>query len=192
MTWSGESDTTGSGIYTYRDDGSPGNLVGLDSQIVMWSGGAPTFVEQSAITGVADGDFIEHIKASGAGASAYGVESSTSYSSTVGITYSVIPGTTITTPASGEYFCSFNADISADKSNKELRFAIFVDGVIVDSSERDITSQSAGQRAILSTSALATVDGTQSVDVRWRRVGSSALWTIDGRTLGMIKVINNT
>ena len=52
MTWHGESGDSGSGLYTYTNDGSPGVLVGVENHLLAWNYGLPVFVEQASITGV--------------------------------------------------------------------------------------------------------------------------------------------
>jgi hypothetical protein len=53
MTWAGESGPVNSGLYTYTDDGSPGELVGNPGDLVMWEQGVPEFMPQASITGSA-------------------------------------------------------------------------------------------------------------------------------------------
>lgn len=53
MTWAGESGPVNSGLYTYTDDGSPGELVGNPGDLVMWEQGIPKFMPQVSVTGSA-------------------------------------------------------------------------------------------------------------------------------------------
>jgi len=182
MTWAGEAGTDGSGLYTFTDDGSPGKLTGIETQIVMWKNNLPIFVDQASLT----------VFASGAPVSAFAVGASVSFASTIGASYTQIPDMTIVTPPSGTYICFFNSDVNADKSSREMEFAIFAGGVESIQSERRFSSQTANQRGLITTAGAAiTLDGTQNIDVRWKSVGATALWTLGGRTLAIFKSVNN-
>ena len=56
MTWSGESGPASSGLYTFTNDGSPGELTGAPGEVVMWEQGVADFMPQTSLTGVLPAD----------------------------------------------------------------------------------------------------------------------------------------
>lgn len=52
MTWPGETSGGGSGLYIFTDDGSPAELIGNESDILVFQDGLPIFVSQASLTGV--------------------------------------------------------------------------------------------------------------------------------------------
>ena len=50
MTWAGETTEFGSGLYVFTSDGSPGEIVGNEEDVILWRSGLPEFVSQSELT----------------------------------------------------------------------------------------------------------------------------------------------
>jgi len=194
MTWSGEDPA--SGVMIFTEDGSPGSVIGTDGQILTWTSGTPAgseakFLDASEAVGI-DIDFVNNIQASGAANAVYAVADSIPIISTIGLLFTQVSGMVIETPPSGTYVVFFNADVTADKSSREIQIAVFAGGTVVDSSVRNLTSESANQEAIISTAGVAVdVNGSEDIDIRIKRIGQSASWTIGGRTLSAFLAINN-
>jgi len=92
------------------------------------------------------------------------VEDTVPFTSTSTI-YQLIPSM-ILTPPSGTYYCIFNADIAED-----MEYAIFVDGVILNETIR-VNRLDSGES--VDSLGLATVNGSQSIEVRSRSLFGSS------------------
>lgn len=51
MTWSGESGPSNSGLMQFTSDGSPNELTGAPSEVLLWNNGTPKFMPQNSISG---------------------------------------------------------------------------------------------------------------------------------------------
>ena len=106
--------------------------------------------------------------------------------------YELIPGMTLT-PGGGDFLAWFSASVNADVGLPESIFvAIFVNGVIVAHTEREIHFDSSldGGAIFLSAATHALVQPTdgQVVDIRWRVTSGATTMTVRHRTLNLIKL----
>lgn len=105
--------------------------------------------------------------------------------------YEVIPGMTLT-PGGGDYLAWFTSSFNATTSLPESIFiALFVNGVIVSHTEREIHFDSSmGSQTFLfgGTHALVQPTDGQVVDVRWKISDSATCMAVLGRTLNLIKL----
>jgi len=77
----------------------------------------------------------------------------------------LVPNMSVT-PASGTYFVTFSTTASMNKNGQFVEAAIFVDGVELPSSHRELGGQS-NNRGNFNCQARATVDGTEVIEARW-------------------------
>jgi hypothetical protein len=96
----------------------------------------------------------------------YNSVTATATTSTTAITYQVINGMQIT-PVSGTYNVTFSTTLETSTNNMVGEYAIFVAGVIQQVSHRLHEPKSGGSRLSVYTQAVVTVNGSQTVDVRW-------------------------
>lgn len=98
-----------------------------------------------------------------------------------------------TTPLPGTYKVTFSGTLQSNSNNSKIYVSIYAGGSQIAGTERVETPQfQSGLSASLSittstaTDCLATVDGTQAIEVRWRRDGGVAVSL--ARTLTVVKV----
>ncbi len=101
--------------------------------------------------------------------------------------YELMDSMTLTPPA-GDYLVIFSTDISGPTVGVNGDFidaAIFVDGTILQHTERDIENEGSidGLPYPLATNAKITVDGTETVEVRWKVTAAEGTWTAHERSL---------
>lgn len=121
--------------------------------------------------------------------------SSNSTVSTTSGTYSVVSGMT-TTPAAGTYFVLFTGTFRIADNNADGNFAIFKAGTIVTESTRRLFTTVSILLGLLNNSigasgtpmAVVTVDGTQTIDGRFRSTNGNAI-SCDNRTMILIRVL---
>lgn len=118
--------------------------------------------------------------------------SRTTSTSTTGAAFSIIPTLTFTTPASGTYFVSFSGAGECNTDNTQGLTAIFVDGVEQTASTSQIGTDITGFaslgfiRGSLVSQTIASVNGSQNIDVRFRVTGGTL--TVFTCTFTIIKV----
>ena len=118
--------------------------------------------------------------------------SSTSDATSSATAYEVIPGMEIT-PGGGDYLAWFSASVNGDGGLPESIFvALFVNGVIVDHTEREIHFDSSLEDTTFLSAAthslIQPTDG-QIVDVRWRVTSGATTMTVRHRTLNLVKLV---
>jgi len=113
----------------------------------------------------------------GGGAPPMGIVEGTSFVSTTSSSAPgiALPGMSIT-PAAGKYLFSFSAYCATNNKEKDITFAIYVDGVQVTASVRILRPKDNSSKVKISvhSQVLATVNGAQLVEVRW--------WVTSGTT----------
>jgi len=205
MSWPGEAGSAMSGLYTYTNDGSPGNVSGFQDDVLLWKNGLPIFIPQPSITGIAPlsinqiGDvntfgvvtggflgwngsqWVPLTPTGGGGSRAYATGSivTTATSST---TYVAVPNTTLTIP-SGNWHCLFSAGAGHNKNAQLVEAAVFFNGVEVIQSARGVGGQ-ADNRGNFNVQGL--INGSGVVQVRYRQTsiaGGGPLGTIYRRLL---------
>lgn len=92
--------------------------------------------------------------------------------------YVLMPNMIHTNPPAGNYIVSFSASgREAASNNNDEQYAIFVGGSIVQHTERDMNfDNNAGARDIrksMHTQCLASVNGSQNIEVRWNNSGGT-------------------
>lgn len=102
----------------------------------------------------------------------------------VSVTYQPIGSGIILLPTEGRYKCDFSGIVSNSSNTGVAYVAIFVGGVQITNSERNTTNTSANTN-ILSTNANVYVDGTQSIEVRWKNQSIANTSTMTNRTLSL-------
>lgn len=211
MTWAGENST--SGVMTFTEDGTPGNAIGSPGDILTWGDptSIPEFVSQSSITGVAPlnlsqiGDvsavnpdvnqFLGWNGSQWAPENPQGEGGPRAYTTgaidtitTSAILFNDVPDMTLSVP-SGEWHVLFSAAASHNKNSQQVVAAIFIDGVQIEESHREIGGQ-ANNIGNFNCQALASTTG-QPVVVRWRQTsvgGGGPVATMFERSLFAIEV----
>lgn len=103
----------------------------------------------------------------------------------------LIAGMTVT-PLAGTYYVSFSCDISSGSSGAAISVSVYVAGVQVTQSLRKIIPFSGGTltsgsgRGAMYTQALASVNGSQAIEIRWST--SNAGPTAADRNMILLKV----
>lgn len=119
----------------------------------------------------------------------YDQVSSTSSTSTSSSSYSQISSMT-TTPPAGTYMISFSGLGSGTNDDQQMQVAIYVDGSPQSYSERDYgydsNSTNNSGRFSMHSEAVATVDGTESIEVRYKT--NSGTFNVTNRSLILLKV----
>lgn len=92
--------------------------------------------------------------------------SATSVTSTISSTYNVISGMT-STPSAGMYVVLFSSTGSTSKSSAIINYGIFINGTLVDSSERTYRGTTSTTHTLY-TQAKVTVNGSQTIDIRYK------------------------
>ena len=86
------------------------------------------------------------------------------------------------TPGAGDYLISFSGTVSNSNSSRDVFMSIFVNGTKIAASERQVTSNTGGDKCTIATSAYFTgLLASQSIEIRWRAESDTA--TITNRTL---------
>lgn len=82
----------------------------------------------------------------------------------------LIPGPMQFTPVAGTYYVIFSATTSVSNRNRNGYISIYIDGAQIPESERELSGLFRGQNAHFSatTIAIATVNGSQFIEARWR------------------------
>jgi hypothetical protein len=166
--------------------------MGSSAQLIAELSGVPAWQNIEDIPGLDEiSDVVNIIIESGAAVGVFST-SELATATTTSDTYTVVPGMTIT-PPSGDYLCSFNSSMQANKSNVKIRIGIFIDDVEILESERSSTVSSNNDPYIMSTVGIASVSGVNEISVRWRRdsSASSPTWSVFGRTFSAIKSTRN-
>lgn len=106
-------------------------------------------------------------------------------------TYALITGMTVT-PASGTYHVSFSASGSCASGGADVLYGIFGAGTILQHSERNSGWMGGGQtndyEVSLHTQAVVTVNGSQTIEVHYKVMGSSHTMTFHERSIFLLKV----
>jgi len=109
--------------------------------------------------------------------------------STTSGTYNTITSMTVT-PSSGTYIITFSSSGNGSFNGADMNYAIFVAGVIVQNTERNLNFGGAasvnGFDSALYTQTIAAVNGSQVVDVRYKT--NSGTFTVHKRSMMLIKV----
>jgi hypothetical protein len=104
---------------------------------------------------------------------------------TTSTTYTLLTGATITPPA-GTYYVNFNCStVNSGNGAQRNFFSIYVGGVQNTSTER-VTGIAGGSYTNISTSGIATVNGSQAIEIRWRVAAGTG--TVLGRNLTILKL----
>lgn len=82
-------------------------------------------------------------------------------------TPTVITGMTLT-PPTGTYKVNFSADVNSDSNNRNHVFGIYLNGVLVGGTTRRANTDAGKHRIVSITSPRLTLNGTDTVDVRWQ------------------------
>lgn len=112
--------------------------------------------------------------------------SATITTSTTAATYQVIDSMT-TTPAAGTYIVTFSSSMGIDNKATSIDYAIFVAGVQELISHRFLDSGVSGSRNVSHTHRIVTVNGAQTVDVRWQITSNTA--TCYERSMILLRVL---
>ena len=132
-----------------------------------------------------DGNWLLQVATTtAAGIQSYSVGSITTFS-TSSSTDVIVTGLTVT-PVSGRYALWYSADITIGSNNRIAECVVFVDGVVVEGTRRDVQGTGSNYRAGQQTIAEVSVDGTEAVDIRVN-VSSGSL-TVAGRRLLLIRL----
>jgi len=111
--------------------------------------------------------------------------SATSNTTTTSSSYVLLSGMTVT-PAAGTYLCFFSTTLhTSNLTVISAYFTFYLDGTQVTHTERRIDTY-ASYDIPVATQGIMTVDGSQAIEVRWRRTGGTN--TAYQRTLNIIKV----
>lgn len=101
----------------------------------------------------------------------------------------LMTGMTIT-PVSGTYLVVFSCFVNSSTDGAEITASIYVGGSRVTYTERDSTPRGvfgAGTDAsVIATNCIASVNGSQAIEIRWRRTAGTA--TVNNRTMNLIKL----
>src|SRR5690606_21764329 len=99
------------------------------------------------------------------------------------------------TPAAGIYLAIFSTSLDNSSNNANVIVSLYVGGSQIAHTERQATPQIQGGitpslniSIPVSTQGIVTVNGSQAVEVRWRRTAGTA--TAHERTLTLIKLSN--
>lgn len=115
--------------------------------------------------------------------------SSTVTTSTTSTTYVVVNSMT-TTPIAGDYIVLFSSSGNGNTQNQQMEYVIFVDGVEITRSHKfqnyAISNAMNNMRNVFYTQARVTVNGAQTIDVRYRTDTGS--FTMYERNLILIEV----
>ncbi len=95
------------------------------------------------------------------------------------------------TPATGTWYMSFSSTAKGSTSSQQMEYAIFVDSVVHDHSERRLDWNSGGQGnelwMTMHSQSIITTDGTDLVEVMYKTdIGT---FTVGPRSLVFIKLI---
>lgn len=113
----------------------------------------------------------------------------TANTTTTSTTYILLNAMT-STPPSGDYLVSFSASCSTNAGSAEYFYAIFVDGTIVQHSERQIYDGNFNfvlLNLTMHTQAVVSVNGSQTIEIRQRRTTGGTI-TVFERSLQLIKL----
>lgn len=116
------------------------------------------------------------------------IATSTTTTSTTSATYVVINAMSIT-PAEGTYLVTFSASGGTSANSATANFAIFVDGSIVQHTERSMIHGAfifGSVRNVMHTQTITTVNGSQSIDVRYTR--NAGTFQVFERNLILVKL----
>lgn len=113
--------------------------------------------------------------------------SATGSTTTTSATNAVISGMTIT-PASGRYLVLFSANTQSVTNTSVTEISVFNNAVQNTTTIRTNTYPS-GAFLHISTISLELVNGSQAIDVRWRRVSGTGTPTMTNRQLILIRVL---
>lgn len=116
----------------------------------------------------------------------------TADATTTSATYVLLTGMTLT-PAAGTYLVMFSTSVDHNTDNADVFVNIYVGGAIVAHTERQATPQNtafgaATQSIGLATQTIATVNGSQAIEARWRTTAATA--TAHERTLTIVRLNN--
>ena len=82
--------------------------------------------------------------------------------------YVTMTNTAITTPAAGTYLAMYTVSTSNSSGGETNTSAIHIDGAIVTNSLVSVITGSNNQRLTQAFTGIITLNGTQSLDIRWR------------------------
>lgn len=108
-------------------------------------------------------------------------------------TYTALPSSTFTTPSSGDYLMNFTCS-AFGPTDTVPQFAVFVGGTIVQHTQRSLGVNSSFQNveeAGFLISAIVSPNGSQDVEIRWRREGASGTITCEERTSVLLELGTN-
>ena len=108
--------------------------------------------------------------------------SSITSTSTTSTTYVPINGMTIT-PKFGTYYVSFSGYGKGSNNSKNYILAIFSDGIIIQFTERQVITN---KDTCFHTQAVITVNGSQVIEIRWKRLGG--IFTMHKRSMILMKL----
>lgn len=97
----------------------------------------------------------------------------------------LISGMTLT-PEAGTYLLFFDGEFTNTSNNSNVIFSIYVGGVQAPDSEREVGIRFANFRYSGVVNARVTVDGSQTIQVQWRRTSGTA--QVRGRSLMLLRV----
>lgn len=124
----------------------------------------------------------------------YAEAQATANTTTTSGTYTALNGMSIT-PLAGVYMVWFSCSHKNDGNGAVTNFAVHVNGSIVQHSERQSTSYIAGlvvgnapQDQAVATQCLVSVNGSQTIEVRWNRTSGTS--TCYERTMTVLKMAN--
>jgi len=105
-------------------------------------------------------------------------------------TYAAIADMNVT-PGAGDFLVWFSAMILGDADDEQMVFGVHVDGILADTSERDLpkgTNKDKNDTAIGIHAKVSGVGAGEVVDVRWKQPSGAQTMQITNRTLTVIKV----
>lgn len=111
--------------------------------------------------------------------------SATAITSTTSTTYVAMAAMT-STPASGTYLVTFSSSGAGSSNNGSYQWSIYVAGTLVTHTERLMGAASGTRNGVLHTHTIATVNGSQTIDVRY--LASTGTFTVRERSLILIKL----
>ncbi len=113
----------------------------------------------------------------------------TTDTSTTSSSYTLINSMT-TTPASGTYLVSFSSSGNSTNTGADANYALFNDGTIIQHTERNLNygggSHASGFDSALHTQAITTVNGSQAIEVKYKR--SAGTFAVHERSLILLKL----
>ena len=113
----------------------------------------------------------------------------TTDTSTTSSSYTLINSMT-TTPASGTYLVSFSSSGNSTNTGADANYALFNDGTIIQHTERNLNygggSHASGFDSALHTQAITTVNGSQVIQLRYKR--SVGTFNVHERSMILLKL----